>query len=84
MPSIIYIYPPPSPVRKMPRNVKMSEVIPSPWACIKCRKIAKTYADGVVFCEHCKRKLLDNDKVNVSRGRQRNTPTPAWTKLRTE
>lgn len=83
MPSIVYLPAPPSPVRKMPRSVNMSMVEPSPWACIKCRKRAITYADGVVWCEKCQKKLLDHEKRDISRGKQYNTPTPAWTRVKT-
>jgi predicted amidophosphoribosyltransferase len=62
----------------------MNEIQPSPWACIKCRKRAKTYADGVVFCEGCQKKLQDAEKIDISRGRQKNTPSPEWTKLRVD
>lgn len=82
MPAIKYLPAPPSPVRKLPKGVGMSQVEPSPWACIKCRKRAITYADGVVWCNKCEKKLLDHEKVDVSRGKQRNTPSPSWGRIK--
>ena len=84
MPSIIYIYPPHSPVRRIPRNVAMNIVEPSPWQCVKCKQIAVTYADEVVWCNRCERKLLDADREDVSRGEQHNTPTPPWKLIKVE
>jgi hypothetical protein len=83
MPSIIYIYPPHSPTRRLPKSVQMNTIEPSPWACRTCRRRAVTYADGAVWCNTCEKKLLDADKVDVSRGEQRNTPTPAWVPIKT-
>lgn len=83
MPSIIYIYPPHSPTRRMPKSVTMNTIEPSPWACRACRKRAITYTDGAVWCNTCEKKLQDADKVDVSRGQQRNTPTPDWVPVKT-
>lgn len=84
MPSIIPIHPPKSPVRRMPKSVRMSEFFNSPWACIHCRKVARTYADGAVFCENCQCKLGDMDRIDISRGRQRNTISLAWVPIKME
>ena len=81
MPSIVYIYPPHSPVRRMPKSVQMSIVTPSPWACNKCNKTTITYADEVVWCLYCEKKLLDADKHDISRGEQENTPPLSWKRL---
>jgi hypothetical protein len=81
---IKYIYPPHSPVRRIPRSVKMNIVSPSPWACVKCDKPAITYADGVVWCEICEKKLSDSERKDLLRGEQRNTPTPDWTRIEVE
>lgn len=83
MPSIIYVPAPHSPERRMPKSVTMTTVEPSPWACVKCRKRAITYADGTVWCKGCEKKLGDAEKADISRGRQRNTKTPDWTRVKT-
>ena len=83
MPSIIYVPAPHSPVRRMPKNVTMTTVEPSPWACVACKKRAITYADGTVWCNRCEKKLSDTEKVDVSRGRQRNTKPLEWTRVKT-
>lgn len=82
-PSIIYIYPPHSPTRRMPKSITMTTVVPTPWACRDCRKPAITYADNVVWCNECEKKLLDADRVDIARGEQRNTSSPNWTPIKT-
>ena len=59
----------------------MNTVEPSPWSCIKCNKPAITYADGAVWCNTCEKKLGDNEKQDISRGRQRNKLAPPWTTI---
>jgi hypothetical protein len=81
MPSIIYIYPPHSPVRRIPKSVRMNQVDPSPWECVHCNKLAITYADGGVWCNTCEKKLLDADRRDISRGEQINKETPPWVKI---
>lgn len=82
MPSIIYVRKnPPSPIRRIPRNVQMHTIEPSPFACRKCKKRAKYYSDGVIWCELCGKSIHPNDAVNVSRGRQINTPSPVFRKI---
>jgi len=62
----------------------MSVVEPTPWACRHCHAKAITYADGVVWCNKCEKKLLDAERVNILRGEQRNTPTPEWVPIKVE
>lgn len=83
MPQIRYIRPTPSPVRKFTKGVQMSTVNPSPWACRQCNKAAIAYADGVIWCEDCGHPVTDANKVNLHRGEQRNTSSPAWIPVKT-
>lgn len=82
--SIKYVHPPPSPIRRMPRNTSMTEIRPSPWGCRKHRKACKTYADGVIWCEFCQHSIKPEDAIHLARGRQFNTPTPAWRPIRVD
>lgn len=82
MPSIIYIYPPHSPVRRMPKSVSMNVIEPSPWQCAICRGKTIAYADETVWCIQCEKKLKDAEKIDITRGEQRNTITPEWTPVK--
>ena len=62
----------------------MNTMEDSPWQCNICHRTAITYADGGVWCNKCEKKLLDTERTDISRGEQRNTMTPPWTKVPTE
>jgi hypothetical protein len=55
----------------------MSTIEPSPYQH-KCGKPTKLYADGVIWCDHCKHKVSSDDCVNITRGRESKTQSPAW------
>lgn len=85
MPSIIYVRKnPPSPIRRFPKGVEMNLIEPSHYACRGCKKRTKHYADGVIWCETCGKTVHPNDAVNVTRGRQINTPSPSFKKLKVD
>lgn len=62
----------------------MNLVHPSPWGCVDCKKRAKLYADGVIWCEHCGNAIPPHEAVNVARGRQTNRPSPAFKPLKVD
>lgn len=85
MPGIIYLRRnPPSPLRRFPKGVEMNTISPSPFGCKGCRKRAKLYADGVIWCEKCGHSIHPSEAVNVARGRQTNKPTPAFKPLKVD
>lgn len=67
-----------SPIRRMPRNVAMTILEPGPHICIKCRKQAKTYADGCIWCDLCGRPLKEGEYSDKRRGRHIPQIAPAW------
>lgn len=71
-PSIVYVRnSPPSPVRRNPRNVSMSVVWPRRWLH-SCGDECYEYADGVVWCELCGRKVDSGECIDMARGRDWN------------
>lgn len=68
MSQIIYIPLPPSPIRRFPKSVTMSTIEPSPYRHKDCHKAAILYADGVIWCNECERKVAQDECINVQRG----------------
>jgi hypothetical protein len=74
----------PSPLRRMPRNVNMTILEPPPHVCVKHRKIAKTYADGCIWCELCGHALAEGQYVDRRRGRAVQQIAPGWKPVKTD
>jgi hypothetical protein len=74
----------PSPNRRMPLNVNMTEVYPAPHVCRKVRKACRTYADGTIWCEHCMKTHGDHEVVDRRRGRPIQQIAPAWKPVSTD
>jgi len=69
MPSIIYIRPPEGPTRRKQRGVEMTTTEPCPYKHKECNQEAILYADGVIWCEECGRKITHEECTDMSRGK---------------
>jgi hypothetical protein len=70
MPQIRYIPAPATPVRRYPKSVQMSVHTPNPYRH-SCGKDALLYADGVIWCEYCGRKVAQDECTDKRR-------SPSW------
>ena len=74
----------PSPIRKMPNGVAMTEIWPAPHVCRVTRKACRTYADGTIWCEHCMKAHGEAEVVDRRRGRPIQQIAPAWKPVATD